>query len=356
MEHRISGPGPLLDGHGFLREPGWSDSLVLDYDRAAIRSPSWRIKEWDYYCVLARDFALALTVADNGYMGLLSASFLNLAARSEESASAMTAFPMGRWGLPSNSRAGVTEAGSRGARLRFEAAEGRRRLSFSWPNFASDGRGLEGEITLREQPDRGSMVIATPFLRPRRGFYYNQKINCQAAEGSFRVGDRAIALPEGSAYAVLDWGRGVWPWSNSWLWGSASGVAARDAKGGAPRSDNSEGARPFGFNIGYGFGDTSAASENMVFFDGRAHKIGRLSIDMDKSDFLKPWRAVSEDGRLYLVLDPILDRASATDLGLLASIQHQVFGRWRGRAILDDGSSVEFEELPGFCEKVVNRW
>jgi hypothetical protein len=353
-------------------EPGWSDSLVLDYDRAAIRSPSWRIKEWDYYCVLARDFALALTVADNGYMGLLSASFLDLAARSEESASAMTAFPMGSWRLPSGSGLGVTEADSRGARLRFEAEEGRRRLSFSWTSFASDGRGLEGEITLREQPGRASMVIATPFVRPRRGFYYNQKINCQAAEGFFRLGDREIALPEGSAYAVLDWGRGVWPWSNSWLWGSASGCAARDAKGsalrsdngeaardakgGALRSDNGEAARPFGFNIGYGFGDTSAASENMVFYDGRAHKIGRLSIDMDKSDFLKPWRAVSEDGRLDLVLEPILDRASATDLGLLASIQHQVFGRWRGRAILDDGSSVEFEELPGFCEKVVNRW
>jgi Protein of unknown function (DUF2804) len=60
MEHRISGHGPLLDGDGKLREPGWSDSLVLDYDRSAIRSPAWRIKEWDYYCVLARDFGIAL--------------------------------------------------------------------------------------------------------------------------------------------------------------------------------------------------------------------------------------------------------------------------------------------------------
>jgi hypothetical protein len=47
---------------------------------------------------------------------------------------------------------------------------------------------------------------------------------------------------------------------------------------------------PFGFNIGYGFGDTSAASENMIFFEGRGHKIGRLSIALDEKDALKPWR------------------------------------------------------------------
>ena len=28
-----------------------------------------------------------------------------------------------------------------------------------------------------------------------------------------------------------------------------------------------------GFNIGYGFGDTSNATENMVFYNGKAHKL-----------------------------------------------------------------------------------
>jgi hypothetical protein len=56
------------------------------------------------------------------------------------------------------------------------------------------------------------------------------------------------------------------------------------------------------------------------------------------------------------VLHPSLDRSSSTDFGILASIQHQVFGTWSGSAILDDGSRLEFEGLRGFCEKVVNRW
>lgn len=42
--------------------------------------------------------------------------------------------------------------------------------------------------------------------------------------------------------------------------------------------------------------------------------------------------------------------------GLPASIQHQVFGHWKGYAILDDGSRIEVRDLLDFCGKVVNRW
>jgi Protein of unknown function (DUF2804). len=365
MEHKISGAGALLDEDGRLREPGWSDSLVLGYDRKAIRAPAWRIKEWDYYLATSRELGLALTIADNGYIGLISATVLDFASPSEVTESIMTACPMGSFGLPSSSASGVTEAQAGGARLRFEASGGERRLSFVWPRFgekAAKGRegaavGLEGELALRETPGGASMVIATPFARPRRAFYYNQKINCQSVEGSFRFGGRELRFEPASASAVLDWGRGVWPWSNAWLWGSASGVAARPANASGIRSELA--ARrdmPFGFNIGYGFGDTSAASENMVFAGGAAHKIGRLSIDLDPRDFMREWRVHSEDGRLEMRLTPLIDRAAATDLGILASIQHQVFGDWTGYAILDDGSKVEFAGLRGFCEKVVNRW
>jgi hypothetical protein len=367
MEHRISRPGLLLDDTGRLREPGWSDSLVLDYDRAAIRAPTWRIKEWDYYLILAGDAGLALTVADNGYMGLLSATVLDLSVPTETTDTIMTAFPMGRWKLPSSSKAGVTEGKARGASLRFEASEGERRLAFSWPSFGSTAErkavspnlGLEGELVLRESPGGASMVIATPFARPKRAFYYNQKINCQSAEGSFCFGQRSVELKRTSAFAVLDWGRGVWPWANAWLWGSASGLARCPAVGFANRPNSGVADRdvvPFGFNIGYGFGDTSAASENMVFYDGQAHKIGRLSIELDEKDFMKKWHAVSEDGRFDMTLTPRLDRAASTDFGILASIQHQVFGSWTGCAILDDGRRVEVEGLRGFCEKVINRW
>lgn len=59
---------------------------------------------------------------------------------------------------------------------------------------------------------------------------------------------------------------------------------------------------------------------------------------------------------LDLTFDPILDRSSKADFGILASIQHQVFGSWKGYAILNDDSRVGVDGLRGFCECVVNRW
>ena len=59
-------------------------------------------------------------------------------------------------------------------------------------------------------------------------------------------------------FGTLDWGRGVWTHDNTWYWGSGNGYVN---------------GKPFGFNIGYGFGNTSAASENALFYDGKIHKL-----------------------------------------------------------------------------------
>ena len=52
-------------------------SQVWQYRRGDIKVLPLRIKEWDYYVVLNKDFAVAFTVNDMGYLGMLSASFLD---------------------------------------------------------------------------------------------------------------------------------------------------------------------------------------------------------------------------------------------------------------------------------------
>lgn len=46
----------------------------------------------------------------------------------------------------------------------------------------------------------------------------------------------------------------------------------------------------FGFNIGYGFGNTSAASENMLFYNGKSHKLEdvKFNIPMDGKNIFIP--------------------------------------------------------------------
>ena len=95
-QHEITERRPLLDASGNLTEPGYAKSLLPVYRRGDIQANKLRIKEWDYYCINNGHFALALTIADNSYMGLDSISLLNLDEGWEITKSPMKAFTNGK--------------------------------------------------------------------------------------------------------------------------------------------------------------------------------------------------------------------------------------------------------------------
>ena len=116
-----------------------------------------------------------------------------------------------------------------------------------------------------------------------------------------------------------------------------------------------------GFNIGYGFGDTSAASENVIFYDGMLHKLEDVSFNIPvdkkgKKEYTKPWTFTSSDRRFEMEFTPIIDRASCTSVVVICSDQHQVFGKFTGKMILDDGKEIVLKDFLGFAEDVFNKW
>ncbi|NLD19863.1 MAG: DUF2804 domain-containing protein [Clostridiales bacterium] len=352
MQHQITEKKPLLDEKGRLTEAGYATNLVLDYSRSAIKAGSLRIKEWDYYLITDGKVGVALTIADNSYMGLDSISILDFEKQSEKTKSPMRLMPRGKTGLPSTSEKGYTEIFAKNYFLSFKNDGHRRVLSFKMDDFYHK-EPIRGEIVLGtpESGDKGregadTMVIAVPFAEKDTAFYYNQKINCMPASGFVEMQGRKYTFDPAYSFGLLDWGRGVWTYKNTWYWGSGSGTYQ---------------GKPFGFNIGYGFGDTSAATENMIFYDGKAHKLSQVRFNIHKDekgsdDYMKPWTFTSDDGRFEMDFEPVLDRASKTSVGLICSDQHQVFGRFTGKAVLDDGGVIELKDFFGFAEKVFNKW
>ncbi len=338
MQHEITSEGPLLDGAGNLIEPGWARRMLLRYDRAAVKKSAWNIKEWDYYIISDGQRAVALTVADNGYMGLLSASILDFMRPWEHTNTFMEAFPFGKYRMPPTSQNGDVEVSKKGCSMRFLNRGAQRRIVCTYQQFY-ENHTLDVDITL-SVPETESIVIATPFYKPRH-FYYNQKINCMPAEGHVRLGDQEFAFSKDHALGTLDWGRGVWTYDNTWYWGSANGVVN---------------GKPFGFNIGYGFGDTREATENAILYDHKLHKLEHVTFHIPEGNYLKPWTFSSSDGRFEMAFAPILDRAVRTNAVVIETDQHQVFGRFSGRAVLDDGTELQIKELLGFAEKVRNRY
>ena len=337
--HEVTVRHDLLNEQGNLAEPGWSRRLVQRYSRAQIKAPAWRIKEWDYYLVIGRDFAGAFTISDDGYIGLQSVSLLCLGEKPwEHTETVLNLFPMGKLKLPSDSSSGETVYQDKRLQLRFSVEKGRRHITCHFDRFC-EGKPFDCDIML-EQPEMDSMVIATPWDKPRH-FYYNQKINCMRASGYMAYDGKRYTFDPATDFGTLDWGRGVWTYDNTWLWGSGNA----DING-----------VPFGFNIGYGFGNTRAATENVLFYGGKVHKLEDITFHIPERGYMDPWTFTSSDGRFETTFVPILDRAAKLDFKLLISDQHQVFGRMSGKAVLDDGRPIEFRDILCFAEKVHNRY
>ena len=68
--HEVTVKQKLLK-NGQIAEPGWARKMVQDYSRSDIKASKFRIKEWDYYLIQNEKFAVALTVNDMGYLGML---------------------------------------------------------------------------------------------------------------------------------------------------------------------------------------------------------------------------------------------------------------------------------------------
>lgn len=345
MEHKVTKKQRLLDDNGVLTEPGYSTELIFDYDRKDIKASKLLIKEWDYYLITNKHYAVALTIADNGYMGLLSASIIDYDNKTEITQSVPTLFPLGKFKAPTTSVTGSWAVKTGRAEFSFMNDGTTRHLTCHYKKF-KDGKDLTADFVLTDVP-KDSMVIATPFFEKANKFYYNQKINCISAKGSATLGDKVYTFDDEYSLAVLDWGRGVWSYNNTWYWGSMNTRL--------PNGDK------FGFNIGYGFGNTDKATENMVFINGIAHKLDNVTFnipldDKGKDDYLSDWTFTSNDGRFEMKFKPILDRSAIIDAKLLCSIQHQIFGRFTGKVILDNGDVVEINDEIGFAEKVHNKW
>jgi hypothetical protein len=343
MQHEITQPGPLLNADGSLREAGYARRPLLDYDKSAIKAPVKRIKEWDRYMVVDDRFAIELAIADHSYMGVDTVSFFDFSAPAQYNRNVVKFFRKGNKLLSPTSEIGDALSKGDGYSMEFRNGGTQRRLVFSMDRFAS-GKAISGEIYL-DCPPRDSIALATPFHGDPQAFFYNHKIPGMPASGTIRLGKKEYELRLGSSFGTLNWGRGIWTRNNTWLWAGASGLL--------------EGF-PFSLNMGGGFGDVSAATENVLFYKGQAHKLAEVQWDIPKKNkkvmYAEPWTISSDDGRVELAFEPVMDRKTKMNLGFVCCDQHQVFGCFKGNVILDDGTLLDVPSLFGFAEKVCNKW
>ena len=294
----LTEPVALCDDAGRLdpRAIGWSRRPL---HRCNLRAHWPRKKRWDYWCIVAPDVLVALVRADLDYLAFDSVHVLDR-------------------------RSGLSVDGVRP-----------RRPGAPFADRAPDGEPVRVELRTRRvavaleiAPAGESLNVVVPLGGGR--FQLTSKQLGMAARGQLEIDGRARAID--GAWAVLDFGRGVWPQRTRWRWAAACG--------------HSDG-RSLAFNFGGEWTDGSGATENGIVVAGRLHKIAE---EVRFSD----GRIDSE--RVALRFSPQHRRRVGRDQWPVGARLDWACGTWNGTLRGDGGETIVVRDLFGWCESFRAHW
>lgn len=325
-ERELTAPVDLCLDDGRLNPAsvGWTRRPL---HRANLRG--WgRKKQWEYWGIVTPTHIVGVTLSNLDYAGLYAIYVLDRGTGEERDAEAVVPLVrdavLPRRCLEGTARSAggdvsvVIEQGDAGAHLRATAA------------------GIDLDVALPAVAGRESMGVVVPWSRTR--FQYTVKDVGRPVSGTLCLDGTPHDVAAEASFAVLDHGRGKWPHRVTWNWGAGS------EPGGARA-----------IQLGGRWTDGTGSTENALILDGRVHKLSEdLRWTYDRSDWERPWRI--EGARVQAEFLPFHTRAARTNLLLVASETHQVFGQYAGWALTDAGDRVSLDGLTGWAEEANQRW
>ena len=335
-------PTKLLGADGTLLASGWARHNVFDYDRKSVRN-EMRRKEWDFYQLSNGKYMVQISFANISLGGYASAVLVDL-VNGKTIATEMGAFLGGKDKYilpPKGDVPNYVNMKVGGATFEVNTTETTRTIFFKRGN-------VECNFTMDIMPGLENITTVLPFEGFPDRYFMTTKQNSMPCEGTFKTANTIYHFKKTDTFAVLDWGRVCTPYALVWYWGNGS-TYLTDADGNK---------HIFGFEITWGIGDESNATETCIFYDGKAHKFGAVDVEtFPKPDkYMDDWHFISEDGRFDLTMKPFYDHHSDLNVLAMRMHSHQVHGLWTGNVTLDDGTVLEIKDMYAFCEYVENRW
>jgi hypothetical protein len=319
---------------------GSLNPAAVGYSRTPLQrcnlSGHWpRKKRWNYWCVTTPDFLFSITLSNIDYMGLAFAYYLDFESQRFIEQTVMV--PLGKGFELPDTPAGDVRFEHRQMKLAFLNTPQGASLQVESPAFG--GQALSADLRVIYPPGHETLNVVIPWNKDR--FQFTSKQNCLPAVGLINLGH--TARPVESAFACLDFGRGVWPYKCFWNWSSFSGLSGQAV---------------VGVNLGAGWTDGSGLTENGLCLDGRLEKLGEdVQFTYDPAHFMAPWRLCSTKTRqVDLVFTPFFERVAKTDLAVLRSEVHQMIGRFSGTLTSAAGLVYPIENLVGWAEDHHARW
>lgn len=311
---------------------GWARSPLVDTSGVGRDGRRFwgRNKRWEYWNVATPHYVIGLTVSSIDYAAVHEVWVMDRVTERTWHR-AVTAIPSRGAVLSPRAEAGPSRSRAKHLAIDIDEVSGGTRLRARIP-------GAELDVIAALPDGHERLAVVVPWSDTR--FQYTVKDVARPVTGTLTVNDKTYAMPAGESWAVLDHGRGRWPYNVRWNWGAGSGISR---------------GRTIGIQVGGQWTHGTGSTENAFVVDGRLHKISEeLRWDYDITDWRRPWRVYG--GGLDATFTPDYNKRTRTNFGVLSGSTDQCFGDWSGTFRTPQGEVFAFEHIFGWAEEIHNRW
>lgn len=335
-ENEILQPTLLCDKKGNLNPAaiGYARKPLI---QSNLTGHLMRKKKWNYWGVYGDEIFFSATISHLDYAAICFVYFLEYETQRYYEKT-MTIPLGGRVKMPTQVLETIKFTSSEMA-IEFTYLQNETHLVVTIPNF--DGDALHADLVISHPPTDETLNVVIPWNR--KTFQFTGKHHTLPTSGLVTIGDRSFSFTPEESFAVLDYGRGVWPRKATWNWGMAS----QRVRG-----------RRIGLNLGGKWTDGTGMTENAVFVDGKMTKIHEdVLFDYNKEDYMQPWHVKSKfSHQVALKFSPFFERVTTANVTLIKSEVHQMFGYYDGHVLLDNGETLVIQQMLGSIEEHIAKW
>jgi hypothetical protein len=335
-EREITIPTLLCDRKGNLNPAaiGYAKKPLIESN---LTSHFMRKKKWNYWCVYGEDILFSATISHLDYAAVCFIYFFEY--DTQRFFEKTVVVPLGNKVKMTEKVLETIQFANNEMSIQITYFNGDTHLIVTSADF--DGDQLHADLTIHHPVEDESLNVVIPWNRTT--FQFTAKHHTLPTSGIVKIGDKKFTFNEEESFAVLDYGRGVWPREATWNWGMAS-------------------QRINGYRVGLNFGgqwtDGTGLTENAVFINGKMTKISEdVIFTYNQSNYMEPWTIqtkFSED--VQLTFTPFYERIAQTDAKVISSNVHQMFGYYEGTVKLADGKLLRIRNMLGCIEEHIAKW
>ncbi len=304
----------------------------------------FNFKRFQYFGAISDDIIFGCAMADLRYLGAVFVYVYRISDKSMRTWQFKRPLAKGLelTNRPDNG-VSVFTAGKKRISMRYQTnSNGERRKILE----VDLGPELTINASMLEPADFEEMALCTPCAV--NGWVYAQKTAALPVTGELNCHLGKLQLDTLNCHGHHDFSSGYMRRETFWNWACFSGTNYATSSSTSVKV-------PLGLNVSWGVNETGF-SENCFWVGSQLHMLPQVQFKFDRDDEHSTWRVTSDNDRINLSFTPEGRHKEHLNAWLFATHFRQIFGRFNGYLVDENGKRYDIEDQYGFVEDQYSKW